>query len=433
MILDFYFARRFLQSFVVIGVIFLALIMLIDMIEQLRKFEGVDVSMGQLVQLMLLNTPAAINEILPLLMILSTIVLFVGMARSSELIVARATGRSGIRSLAGPVIVALLIGGLAVSTLNPIVSATSNHYQSLSDTYRTGGPSALSLSGEGLWLRQGTATGQSVIHATGFGGGGDDVILYDVTILSYAPGGNPVRRIQAEDAQLLEDEWVLHQAKVWPLVAGLNPESNAATHAELRVPTSLTENRIRDNATNLHGREGIKNKHDDLARAANPVSHINGRFRRHRVPIAGYIGDQQRIGTRIHANNGNACILGNFQPGSNLRRIDIDHNRVHLLVHGVFKAADHGSNVPGGVHNIYIPALVICSCLEAFHVELRTRLRQIRGDHGDLPVGACGLRQPCNRHSAREKQTPKFVHYFHCRSSIAIVVTAIAASVRSGQ
>ena len=246
MILDRYFARRFTQSFLLIGAVFMTLIMLIDMIEQLRKFEGVDVSMGQLVQLMLLNTPAAINEILPLLMILSTIVLFVGMARSSELIVARATGRSGIRSLAGPVIVALLIGGLAVSTLNPIVSATSNHYQSLSDTYRTGGPSALSLSGEGLWLRQGTATGQSVIHATGFGGGGDDVILYDVTILSYAPGGNPVRRIQAEDAQLLEDEWVLHQAKVWPLVAGLNPESNAATHAELRVPTSLTENRIRD-------------------------------------------------------------------------------------------------------------------------------------------------------------------------------------------
>ncbi|MFD3189714.1 LPS export ABC transporter permease LptG [Sedimentitalea sp. HM32M-2] len=246
MILDRYFARRFTQSFLLIGSVFLTLIMLIDLIEQLRKFEGVDVSFGQLFRLMLLNAPAAVNEILPLLMILSTIVLYVGLARSSELVVTRATGRSGIRALAGPVLVALVIGVLAVSTLNPIVAATSQRYQQLADTYRTGGPSALSLSGEGLWLRQGAARGQSVIHATGFGGDEDEITLFDVTILTYAPGGGPVRRIHAESAQLRQDEWILSQAKVWPLVAGLNPETTSAQHDTLRISTTLTEDRIRD-------------------------------------------------------------------------------------------------------------------------------------------------------------------------------------------
>ncbi|SFT76666.1 LPS export ABC transporter permease LptG [Sedimentitalea nanhaiensis] len=246
MILDRYFARRFIQSFLMIGAVFLSLIMLIDLIEQLRKFEGQDVSFGQLFRLMLLNAPAAVNEILPLLMILSTIVLYVGLARSSELVVTRATGRSGIRALLGPVLVALIIGVLAVSTLNPIVAATSNRYQQLADTYRTGGPSALSLSGEGLWLRQGAARGQSVIHATGYGGGEEDVVLFDVSILTYAAGGGPVRRIHAKSAELQQDEWILKQAKVWPLVTGLNPETSAAYHDTLRIPTTLTEDRIRD-------------------------------------------------------------------------------------------------------------------------------------------------------------------------------------------
>lgn len=244
MILDRYFARRFLQSFLVIGGVFLTLILLIDLIEQLRRFEGVDVSFGQLVRLTLLNAPSAVNDILPLLVILSTIVLFVGLARSSELVVTRATGRSGIRVLAAPVAMALLIGGLAVSTLNPIVAATSNRYQELSDTYRTGGPSVLSLSGEGIWLRQGSRKGQSVIHAGGYAS--DPVRLLDVSILTYAPDGGPVRRIAADAAWLEEGEWRLSNVKVWPLAAGVNPETSSVTHDTLRLPTTLTEERVRD-------------------------------------------------------------------------------------------------------------------------------------------------------------------------------------------
>lgn len=245
MILDRYFARRFLQSFLLIGGVFTTLILLVDLIEQMRKFEGIGVTLGQLLQLILLNAPEAINEILPLLMILSTVVLFVGLARSSELVVTRATGRSGIRALLAPVLMAAAIGVLAVSTLNPIVAATSNRYQQLADTYRTGQPAALSLSGEGLWLRQGGTRGQSVIHASGYSGAAP-VTLFRVTILTYAREGGPVRRILADRARLNDDEWVLSDAKVWPLAAGLNPEATAASHETLRIPTTLTQERIRD-------------------------------------------------------------------------------------------------------------------------------------------------------------------------------------------
>lgn len=245
MILDRYFARRFLQSFLLIGAVFTSLILLVDLIEQIRKFEGVSVTFRQLLQLVLLNTPEAVNEILPLLMILSTIVLFVGLARSSELVVTRAAGRSGIRALLAPMVMAAAIGILAVSTLNPIVAATSNRYQQLSDTYRTGQPAALSFTGEGLWLRQGGQRGQSVIHASDYGGG-TPVVLHGVTILTYAVDGGPVRRIVADRAQLETNEWLLSNVKVWPLAAGLNPEATSVRHDTLRIPTTLTQERIRD-------------------------------------------------------------------------------------------------------------------------------------------------------------------------------------------
>jgi lipopolysaccharide export system permease protein len=244
MILDRYFARRFTQSFLLIGAVFLTLIMLVDLIEQIRRFEGNDVSFGQLIQLMLLSAPDAISKILPLLMILSTIVLFIGLARSSELVVTRATGRSGIRALVAPLAVAMIIGIFAVTTLNPIVAATSNRYQQLYDSYRTGGSTTLSLSGEGLWLRQGDAHGQSVIHATGYSA--ETNTLFGVTILTYGPEGGPKERIQATSAQLQADYWLLQQVKTWPLDGQQNPESAAESASQLRIPTTLTGDRIRD-------------------------------------------------------------------------------------------------------------------------------------------------------------------------------------------
>ncbi|MFW8636135.1 LPS export ABC transporter permease LptG [Cribrihabitans pelagius] len=251
--LDFYYARRFLQWFLVICGVLMTLVILIDLNEQIRRFEGQDLSAGQLIGLTLLNTPAALSEFLPLIMILTTIVLFVGLARSSELVVTRAIGRSGIRVLAAPVLVAALVGGLAVVMLNPIVAATSNRFQDLSETYRSGGASALSLSSEGLWLRQGGLRGQSVIHAAGYSGDAAEIILHDVTIHTYTQSAGPVRRITAESAQLDGAAWVLRNAKTWPLAAGINPESGAAELDELRLPTTLTTDRIRDTLGTARG------------------------------------------------------------------------------------------------------------------------------------------------------------------------------------
>lgn len=245
MILDRYFARRFLQSFMVIGGIFLTLMILIDLIEQIRRFDDFDLSFAQLLHLTLLNTPAAISEMLPLLVILSTIALFVGLARTSELVVTRATGRSGIRALVAPVLLSLIIGALAVALLNPIAAATSEEFRRLSDSYRNNGSSALSISSEGLWLRQSAENGQAVIHARATSNQ-DKLRLDGVTVITFGRDGKPTQQIVADRAELEDGNWVLYQAKTWALQDGQNPESNSVVHERLELPTSLTRQRIMD-------------------------------------------------------------------------------------------------------------------------------------------------------------------------------------------
>ena len=94
MILHFYFARRFATGFAMITAVLFALVMLIDGVEQARKFGSFDIGWQKIIGLTLLNTPQTINLILPLIVILATVALFISLARSSELVVTRAAGRS---------------------------------------------------------------------------------------------------------------------------------------------------------------------------------------------------------------------------------------------------------------------------------------------------------------------------------------------------
>ncbi|MDU8926562.1 LPS export ABC transporter permease LptG [Alisedimentitalea sp. MJ-SS2] len=242
--LHLYFARRFLWIFLGLLTVFFLLQALIDLIEQVRRLDGTEASMADIIGLTLLGTPESINQILPLVMILSTVALFVSLARSSELVVVRAVGRSGLRALLAPVMVALIIGGLAVTMMNPIVAATSKRYHELFQGYKTGSDDVLSISSEGLWLRQGGPEGQTVIRATS--ANPHATVLYDVTFLSYAPGGGPVTRIEAEEAELTDGAWLLRDAKTWPLAGGANPEAAAQIHDRMELPSTLTQDRIRD-------------------------------------------------------------------------------------------------------------------------------------------------------------------------------------------
>ncbi len=244
MILHRYFAWRFLMVFSAVFAIFFCIFVLLDMVEQIRKFESDTIGFVEIVKLTLLNVPQGVYRILPLIMILSTLVLFLALSRSSELVVTRASGRSAARALFAPVIVALSLGGVAVAVFNPIVAATSKQYEIVSNGHVQGASSVLSISREGLWLRQGGPEGQTVIRARQ--SNLDGTRLFGVTFLGFGPDGAPSYRVEARTAELMEGAWLLQSAKRWDLGASDNPERDAVRHETLRIPSDLTLEQIQD-------------------------------------------------------------------------------------------------------------------------------------------------------------------------------------------
>ncbi len=244
MTLHFYFARRYAAAFLgVFAAIFLVLA-LVELVEQVRRFEGSDVTFANVVVLTLLHVPETAYRVLPLVAILSALALFVALSRSSEMVVARASGRSALICVLSPVIIAIVIGGLSVAILNPIVASTTKQYDALADRLLDTRSSVLSVGPEGLWLRDGDATGQSVIRAAR--ANFDGTALTQVSILEFDAEGLPKRRIEADNAALEPGQWTLTGVKIWALADTINPEAEARSLDTFALPTDLTREKISD-------------------------------------------------------------------------------------------------------------------------------------------------------------------------------------------
>ena len=243
MTLSLYIARRFFWMVLRIFLVFFGLMLLIDTIDQLRRFSDQEIGIAGAIHMAAMNVPSSLYRVLPLIMILAAIGLFVGLARSNELVVVRAAGRSGLRFLMAPVLVATIMGAAFVAVFNPLVAATAKQYDELWNGLSQASGSTLSISDEGLWLRQGGPEGQTVIHALRASQDGTE--LFDVTFIGFDARGIPVSRIEAKEARLGDGAWALQAAKRWTLTAD-NPELSAVSSGETILRSNLTRDAIRD-------------------------------------------------------------------------------------------------------------------------------------------------------------------------------------------
>ena len=244
MTLSLYFIKRFAAMVLRVLMIFFGIMMLIDVIDQLRRFSDADIGLSEAAHLALMNVPESLYRILPLIFVMAALAMFLGLAKSSELVVVRAAGQSGLRFLVAPVGTALAIGAFAVAVLNPLIAATTKEYDRLWAQHSANGASLLSVADTGLWLRQGGDGGQTVIQAAR--SNADGTALFGVTFLTYGPDGAPLQRTEAREATLEPGAWVLSDAKTWDLRSD-NPETTAAAASTgLRLASDLTPDAIRD-------------------------------------------------------------------------------------------------------------------------------------------------------------------------------------------
>ena len=242
-----YVARRFAAMALLMVLSLSALVALFDLIELLRRAATrPEANFALVAQIAALRVPYVAMQILPFAVLLGGIIAFWRLTRFSELIVARAAGISAWGFLAGPVLVALLLGLGASTALSPLSSAMLARAERLDQLYLRNVGGITALAGGRLLLRQADEglqpQGVAIISgrpmATRELRPGEALRLSEVTIWRLSADDRPLARIEAASALLQPGRWRFEGAVVF------GAERVASAPQNLDFPTELTPERI---------------------------------------------------------------------------------------------------------------------------------------------------------------------------------------------
>lgn len=234
--LSLYLGRQFLAGIAIVLFSVMMLVFVIDLVETLRRFGGRDTfDFTTLISMTLMKMPGLIEIMMPFAALFGGMWTFTRLTRSSELVVARAAGVSVWQFLAPALFIGFSVGVFMVVAFNPFAAKMNERYERIENQSLGGQGSQLSISGAGLWLREGDRQGQAVVHAERVFDKGQR--LEDVLILSYVGKDRFAARIDAKSAELQEGFWQLKEAWV------SNPNEPAQFFTEFQFSTAMT---IRD-------------------------------------------------------------------------------------------------------------------------------------------------------------------------------------------
>jgi lipopolysaccharide export system permease protein len=234
-----YIGRQFLVWVFFMMLALVAIILLFDTLELIRRTTGhEDATIGIVISMVLFKMPHMIEKAIPFAILFGAMFLFWRLNRNNEIVVVRSAGVSGWQFLTPVLVLALLIGVGTVTVFNPLSSAMLLRYEQMEAKYIRGKSSLAAVSDEGIWLRQATDSGHYIIHANKVSP--NEMRLDDVIIFLMQNQDSFVGRIDAPVARLKDGYWLLEKVQI------TGPDQQPRKLDQHRVDTDLTPENIHD-------------------------------------------------------------------------------------------------------------------------------------------------------------------------------------------
>jgi lipopolysaccharide export system permease protein len=234
-----YLSRHFFFWLISVFLAFASITLILDTVELMRRASGKeDATLDVVVQMGFLKLPYMLHSLLPFIILFGALLAFWRLARTNEVVVARAAGISAWQFLLPIVGITFLIGVFEVGGFNPFASAMLSKYESLEARFLKRKTSMLAVSKNGLWLRQADGPYQSVIHALRVSQA--NMMLHDVIIFRFEGKDKFSERIDASRAKLGDKHWKLENAWI------STPLGQPKYRATYEIPTNLTITKIQE-------------------------------------------------------------------------------------------------------------------------------------------------------------------------------------------
>jgi len=203
-----YIIKSFFNRFITISVIFLSLVIILSILEEISFFKSLDVSFLYPYFLTLLSAPITLFEMFPFIFLLSTQFLFYDLFKKEELNLLKSNGLSNLKIIKILFFSSLLMGLFTVFIYYNLASKLKFFYTDIKNNFSNDNKYLAVVTDSGLWLKDEVNDNILIVKATNI----KENYLNKVIIYEFSKNFNLQKTIQTDKININQKRWIIKES-----------------------------------------------------------------------------------------------------------------------------------------------------------------------------------------------------------------------------
>ena len=195
----------FLKIFLITSAIFLAIIFIMNIFEEITFFRDLNIGIYKPILLTALNTPSSLYEIFPFIILISTQFLFIKLIENNELYIIKSYGINNLKILGIISTVAFFIGIFLILVFYNISSKLKFLYFDIKNEYTKDNKYLAVITENGIWIKDEINGKVNLIHALGI----EKNFLINVNITQFDSNYDFLKSIDSQKVDITNKNWNL--------------------------------------------------------------------------------------------------------------------------------------------------------------------------------------------------------------------------------
>ena len=247
--------KLFLITFFKITGVFLSLILIINVFEEINYFQDAKVSFLYPVFLTFLNTPSVLYDVFPFIFLISTQFFFINIIEKNELNTFKHAGIKNSQIVKILSILSFFLGIIIIIFYYNASSKLKNSYLKIKNSFSNDNKYLAVVTENGLWIKDEIDNQINIINAEKI----NKEYLINVTISQLSKDFNLIQNIKAEKINIQKNLWLIHS----PIITKTNTFSVQEDYLEFNSNFNLEKiNNLFSNLSSLTLWELNRLKHD---------------------------------------------------------------------------------------------------------------------------------------------------------------------------
>ena len=207
-----YIVKEFLKSLLVVLCVMFSIVLLITLLEEFNYFKSKqDLKFIQFIIFTFLKIPNLLFNLFPFIVLFSGIFFYLKIYNYNEIISLRVMGYSNIQIILIPALTCFVMGYLLVFLIVPFTSSMLKYYEELKSEYDQT-KNLVFVNETGIWVIDKNENDKNIIRIDKIDKNFSNI--KQITIYNYDKDNNFIKRIDANEGVINDNNWQLSQVNI---------------------------------------------------------------------------------------------------------------------------------------------------------------------------------------------------------------------------